>query len=306
MAGLAIDWLVTRSGNPDASLEYWRMLREVPDWTKAFESAFNITPEGFFEEFEAHRTAIAAAAPRIRGVVLDPDGNVLGGVHVNASAGNDGPSSSDTTAQDGTFEMMVPEGDYLIRLGRFVSAEPGTPYNSIFFELPYSTETGYANTCGPLTEIAVDSDGVTGLEIRVAPYLLEVAVSPPCNEGVPGHHVIESTVFGPDGEPVPGDWFRLDGIHVTAHPILPRGFGQGPTGIGPDGKGRVALAGGRYVLEISEFFFHEGDRRLGWYGGESGFTTDRAQATMIEIDGADVTGIEIHLPANPGDLPTIE
>ena len=45
---------------------------------------------------------------------------------------------------------------------------------------------------------------------------------------------------------------------------------------------------------------------VGWYGGEDGFTTDRAQATPIEIDSADVTGIEIRLPANPADLPTIE
>ena len=45
-------------------------------------------------------------------------------------------------------------------------------------------------------------------------------------------------------------------------------------------------------------------RHIGWYG-EGGFTTDRQQATVIELDGADVTGIEIRLPANPADLPTI-
>ena len=82
IAGLAIDWLVTHSGNPDASVGYWRSLSEDPDWSKAFESAFGIAPEGFFEAFEEHRIAIAADAPRISGVVLDPDGkHPRGGEH---------------------------------------------------------------------------------------------------------------------------------------------------------------------------------------------------------------------------------
>ena len=306
IAGLAIDWLVTHSGNRDASLEYWRLLADNPDWSNAFESAFSITVEDFFEAFEEHRTELASDAPHIRGVVLDPDGNTLGGVHIIASApGNAGPRSSTETAGDGTFELLVPEGSYFVKLGRVLTAVPGRPYGGTFFDLFYSPETGYANTCGPLTDIVVDASGVAGLEIRVLPALLETMDTPPCNEGVPGHYVIESTVFGPDGEPVPGEWGRINGVHVSVHPIPARGFVQGPTGIGPDGKGRVAVPDGRYALEITEYYFRQPRRHLGWYG-EGGFTTDRAQATVIEVDGADVTGIEIRLPANPADLPTIE
>ena len=47
-------------------------------------------------------------------------------------------------------------------------------------------------------------------------------------------------------------------------------------------------------------------RHIGWYGGESGFTTDESRATLIKVDGTDATGIEIRLPADPADLPTIE
>ena len=304
IAGLAIDWLVARSGNPGASLEYWRSLAEEPDWSKAFESAFTITPEGFFEAFEEHRTAIAASAPRIRGVVLDPDGNVLGGVHINASAGNTGPRSVAVTGDDGTFEMVVPEGNYFIKLGRVAPTASGFPTGGIFFSLFYSAETGYANSCA-LTEVEA---GTTDLAVRVLPELLQRVDEPPCNEGVPGHYVIESTVLGPDGETILGDSARLEGVGVSADPLVlgPGGLSQGPAGIGTDGKARTAVPDGRYVLVISEFSFSTGSRRLGWYGGATGFTTDRAEATVIEVDGANVTGIQIHLPADPADLPTIE
>ncbi len=57
---------------------------------------------------------------------------------------------------------------------------------------------------------------------------------------------------------------------------------------------------GIYVLEARAW------RHIGWHGGETGFTTDREQARVIEVDGADVTGLEIRLPANPADLPTIQ
>ena len=305
IAGLAIDWLVTHSGSPDASVGYWRSLARDPDWSKAFESAFGITPEGFFEAFEEHRTAIAADAPHISGVVLDPDGNTLDGVNINASAfaRNDGPSSTDTTAADGSFEMLVPDGQYVVRLGRVVLGDPGTPDSGVFFDLSYSTKTGYANSCGPLTAIEA---GTRDLVIRVLPELLERVDEPPCNEGVPGHYVIESTVFGPEGGTIVGSPGRIDGIHVIADLIAPGPFSQGATGIGPDGRGRVAVPDGRYVLEISEYRFRQSHRRLGWYGGETGFTTDRAEATVIEVAGTDHTGLEIHLPANPADLPTIE
>ncbi len=307
IAGLAIDWLVTNSGNPNASLEYWRLLADEPDWSKAFESAFSITPDDFFDAFEEHRTVIAAAAPRIRGVVLDPDGNALDGVNIMASAfaRNDGPNSTDITAEDGTFALVVPAGDYVVRLGRTGAGSPGTPASGVFFGLSYSTNTGYANSCGPLTKIAVDASGLEGLEIRVFPELLTRVDEPPCNEGVPGHYVIESTVFGPDGEVILGDWGRLEGIHVSADPLAFGPFSQGLTGIGTDGRARVAVPNGRYVLEITEYDFGEPRRHVGWYGGEGGFTTDRAQATEIEVDGADIV-IDIHLPADPADLPTIE
>ena len=110
---------------------------------------------------------------------------------------------------------------------------------------------------------------------------------------------------GPEGETIVGSPGRIDGIHVIADLIAPGSFSQGPTGIAPDGRGRVAVPDGRYILEISEYRFRQSHRRLGWYGGETGFTTDRAEATVIEVDGADVA-VEIHLPADPEDLPTIE
>ena len=304
IAALAIDWLETHSEHRNANLEFWRSLADSQDPDSAFESAFGITVEDFLGTFESYRTELESAAPRITGVVLDRDDNALDGVNIMASAfaRNDGPNSKDVTAADGSFEILVPDGQYVIRLGRVASAAPGTPYSSIFFGLSYSTRTGYANSCGPLTAIEA---GTTDLVIKVLPELLEGVDDPPCNEGVPGHYVIESTVFGPDGEVILGDWGRLEGIHVSADPLAFGPFSQGPTGIGTDGRARVAVPNGRYVLEITEYDFGEPRRHVGWHGGESGFTTDRDQATVIEVDGADIA-IDIQLPADPEDLPTIE
>ena len=72
----------------------------------------------------------------------------------------------------------------------------------------------------------------------------------------------------------------------------------------PDGTFSIVALDGTFTIKV--YVLEAGAwRHIGWYG-KGGFTTDRDQATVIELDGADVTGIEIRLPADPADLPTIE
>ena len=304
IAALAVDWLERHSETPGANLEYWRLLVDSPTWADAFETAFGITVEDFFEAFEEHRSELAAVAPRVRGTVTDLAGSKLGSVHVMASArGNAGPHLTGLTAEDGTFDIPVPPGDYFIVLGRAAHATPGKPHLSRFFDLTYNAETGYANSCGPYHPISVGGLGVSDLVIRIKPDLLVRVDEPPCNEGIPGYFVIESRVFGPDGEPLAGDLRTRDGIYVEPTPLrASRSSGF----VNASGVSRVAVPAGSYVLEIEDTIFGQQSRHVGWYGGETGFTTDLAQATVIEIAEADVTDIEIHLPADPADLPTIE
>ncbi len=104
---------------------------------------------------------------------------------------------------------------------------------------------------------------------------------------------VEGVVLGPDGEALRGIGLTLLGTSVwIAEASAGGAFG-------------LHVFNGMYTIRLSAV----GDippRHVGWYGGASGFTTDRAEATAIEIADADVTGIEIHLPADPADLPTIE
>ena len=112
---------------------------------------------------------------------------------------------------------------------------------------------------------------------------------------------VEGAVLGPDGEGLHGIGLALTGNRVWI--------------VEPNQAGRFGLHvfNGMYRIELYADVGSRVDvagapvpRRIGWYGGATGFTTDPDQATVIEVDGADVTGIEIRLPADPSDLPTIE
>ena len=53
---LAGEWLAERAGEP-ALFEYYRLLPTSDSWEAAFEGAFGITIDDFYEKFEAYRAA---------------------------------------------------------------------------------------------------------------------------------------------------------------------------------------------------------------------------------------------------------
>lgn len=55
---LALWWLTERAGDP-AIFDYYRRLPESETWEEAFEAAFGITVDDFYEEFEAYRSRVA-------------------------------------------------------------------------------------------------------------------------------------------------------------------------------------------------------------------------------------------------------
>ena len=56
---LAVDWLVERAGEP-AVFEYYRVLPSSTSTEAAFESAFGLTIDDFYEQFEAYRGELTA------------------------------------------------------------------------------------------------------------------------------------------------------------------------------------------------------------------------------------------------------
>ena len=59
---LAGEWLVARAGET-ALLEYYRLVAESETWEEAFEAAFEIAVDDFYEAFEAYRAEVAPPNP---------------------------------------------------------------------------------------------------------------------------------------------------------------------------------------------------------------------------------------------------
>ena len=140
----------------------------------------------------------------------------------------------------------------------------------------YGGETGFTADEEQATVIEVDGAGVSGIEIRL-----------------PGR--IRGTVRTPDGAPAEGIALWLWDTLTDNNQFV---------GGSPDGTFQIVYGDGTFTLRVY-ILRDERWHHTGYYGGEDGFTTDEEQAAVITVDGADVSGIEIRLPAAPADLPTI-
>ena len=220
-------------------------------------------------------TPIATPAPpaRIRGTMLGPDGQPARGVSVrivNAS-GRDGRTAP--VSADGTFDIAHGNGAFALQIwiGQGAGGRRSVGW--------YGGESGFTLDREQATEIVVDGADVTGVEIRLP-------------AGIRG------TVLDSDGRPATAIGVQLEGESVDT-----TGWGF----VAADGTFYIIHKDGTYTLSVF-FIGNEGWRFIGRYGGESGLTTDRAQASLIKIDGADVTGIDVRLPADfaatPSTAPT--
>ena len=139
-------------------------------------------------------------------------------------------------------------------------------------------------------------------ETHLLPSDKEVLIRSPFFDGGPTYDrasldtlnqpIIRGAVLGPDGESSEGLWVSL---------IADSFWGWGETG--RDGTFEIRLPEGS--SDSSILSIHSGDLGdCGWRGyyGPGGFTTQRNRATRVEVGGANVTGIEIRLPARADRL----
>ncbi len=147
-------------------------------------------------------------------------------------------------------------------------------------------EGGFTTDRSQVTTIEVDGADVSGIEIRLPadPAEVPTVIIPR----------VQGTVLGPDGEPATGIGLWLWGGSTDNSKF---------EGNSSDGTFDLEHQNGTFTLRV--YSLEDGVwRHIGWYG-EGGFTADRDSATVIEVDGADVTGIEMRLPADPADLSTV-
>ena len=126
----------------------------------------------------------------------------------------------------------------------------------------------------------------------------DATVSSSCHSATSGArdtNRIQGVLLGPDRT-------LLEGIGLWAW--SGEGSNSGYSTTQPDGTFTILVPDGFFTLDI---YADTGEDCpfVGWYGPD-GFTTDEESATRIEVDGTDITGIEITLPAEPNELSFIE
>ena len=209
---------------------------------------------------------------KVTGIVLGPDGRPVEGIWLEAFG------EWSYVGRDGTFEFSVPEGwvgstTLGIHAGELV---PGCDLVGYYGPGGFTTRSGDA-------WLDIGGLGATGVDIRL-PATPEHLCS--------GQSMVSGAVLGSDGEPVAGIW-----IELTA-------FWQwGVTG--QDGTFKIRLLDGWSGSAILRIHADEevvpGCGLVGFYG-PGGFTTLSEEATRVEVGDADLTGIEIKLPASPEEL----
>ena len=82
---LAAEWLALRAGD-EALFEYYWLLQFLPDWRDAFEMAFGLTVEEFYEAFARHRSELAPPLPHLADDRNEPVLVLLGDIAPGAEA----------------------------------------------------------------------------------------------------------------------------------------------------------------------------------------------------------------------------
>ncbi len=301
LAAQAVGWLVDGAGNTRAHLDFWRSLTRTADWQEAFAAEFGITPEASLPSFDQYRRDIRASFPSISGVVTDLEGERLGGVQVAAEA-DQGILASSRTGADGAFTMRVPEGAYVLRLWSRYEL-PGVG----IYTLGYNPKKGYANVCDYAPLVVVGEAGVANVFMAILPELLERSDRPVCNEGRPGFHLISGFIRDHEGNPIEDDHYRSRRIFIFPEEAYTSGrliTGARISG----GKFEVAVLDGQYVLSIgaeAEPGAEVGGGG-GWYGDDGGITTKKREVRIIDVNGSDVTGIEVFIPSGFLELPSVQ
>ena len=264
--------LLARQAGANSHIDYWRLLNEHTNWQTAFSSAFGMTASDFYDAFEVHLAELLSDSPasRVSGVVLGSGGEALRGIRLLMTE-RDGRQESwlTETRADGTFDLHVLRGPIEVAIH--------VREDETWRHVGWYGAGGFATDRSQATVIEVGDTDVTGIEIRLTAGIVDLPeVQPPRVQG---------TVLGPDGTPLAGIGVWVWGgssdnskLETTA----------------PDGTFDIAHQNGTFVLRIYSWK-DEGWRLLGYYSA-TGFTPVEAQAAEIEVDGADVSGIQIRLP----------
>lgn len=201
------------------------------------------------------------------------------------------------TNQGGEY-YYCDEGPYYGSLGRWIGGlahelghalglphPPGCDEGLPTCDYPALMHDGYQ--AYPDTYLRDDEKAI----LRRSPFIRPLPPPLPPLTGIPA--AIRGAIVDPDGRPVAGVllWAWQGDINNSR---------SGQTG--SDGTFVIRVPDGSYQLDV---YAAPGGACAGVYSGE-GITTNYEEAVWITVEGTDVEGITIRLPALPEDLPGIE
>ena len=247
----------------------------------------------------------------LTGAVLGPDGEPLEGIWIGLlSESGFYPWEWGETGPDGTFEIrLLGAWPGSLVLGVH-AAEVAWPCSLLGYYGPGGFTTA-RETAERLEASDVDASGIE-ISLPASPdQLLPYRVSGYRCGGPVGHpeqlsvmpcpaaadddakSKIRGTLAAPDGQPLAGI-----GIWAWQGDVDNSGFAD----TCHDGTFAISVPDGTFTLDI---YAAADGSCAGWYDGES-VTNNRSEAVKIDVEGQDIDGITIRLPALPEDIPSGE
>ncbi len=279
---LAAEWLAAHAGD-DALFAYMRQLsRAATNWDLAFEIAFGLTVEEFYEKFEEHAVEFEEPRPhRIGGTVVDDSGRPVPKLQLHAVPWIGGWSLSAETDADGHFAIDVRAGSYRLAVHSETNC---IVYGSV-------GQDGILGTWFAASPIDVGPENSGQLRIRLPGALSDLRGWSTCHEAE-GRQPIRGRVLTPDGQGVADVQVVACGDHSCGRSLT-------------DERGAYSID----VAELPVLLLVGPDsficQRWGARGANGELTTLRRQESVPRVQRL-TSDVDILLPAPPDELELID
>ncbi len=282
---LAAEWLAAQAGD-DALFLYMRRLQRGPSrWREAFDIAFGLSVDDFYDAFSEHADTFERPRPhRITGRLVDPDGAPVSGMRVYAYPEHGGAGMFALTGRSGRFTIEAAAGRYRI------AVQSGSR----------CTMFGYYRESGAIGS-GIGAPPVEASARRTSEITVRLPAAPPDLRGW-------TTCAQPDGDGwLSGRVLDADGrgaanVHVLAcDPERSVACGRAETG--SDGAYAIDAPPGDYEILVGP----ADDPCLLWgMRGPSGELAQSADTGIVALGNAPVRGLDVRLPAPPAELRTYD
>lgn len=281
---LAAEWLAAQAGD-DALFLYMRRLQRGPSrWREAFDVAFGLSVEDFYEAFSEHSEMFERPRPhRLSGHLLDPEGAPVRGMQVYAYPRHGGAGMFSLTGRSGGFAIEAPAGSYRI------AVQSGSSCTLFGY---YSESGGLGSWIGAAL-VEVSARRATEITIRLPVAPTELRGWTTCAEP-DGEGWVQGRVLDADGRGVPD-------VVVLASEAAQEIGARAETDA--DGKFAFDAAPGDYQIAVGP-----ADGRCVLWGmrGRSGELVQSADIGIVALGDMPVRGVEVRLPAPPAELETYD